>query len=464
MRAHLAKAFQQEGVTLVVEHVQEVYNPELERNFSHKHSQLLGLRNECQIVTRFHGTSFEAAKSIAREGFRLPSADSDGDFVGIGMRTFYTAEQQDATAEFKGAPLMFGQAIYVSTDLEKATRFAEGVVVVCRCALGKEKVSRQADHTYTYRKLHEQGYDSVRALPNSQEEGGCHLEEHALYDKSQVLPTHVVRFRLVKSGGTDLVGQQIASDALVRADDYSVTTLLEMFKKQTHVDASLDDGQIRACRILADLGRDDQYKTVSKILSDPRIVKHLEVCAVSTNEALAFEALRAWWNLSFNNSDVQVIALASLGVFHLTKLLSCPNACLRWRAVGLIWNLTQHSESCRQGFVSAGAVEKLGACVVQALEAVFSSSSPQWGPLQLLLGALANIAMTSSDEVRKQESLTAASETIMGMHLITPEPVGVQATRLICNLISRGDVDPQWQELGYRYRSSAPRESEQLVY
>merc|ERR1711988_712693 len=55
MRAHLAKAFQQEGATLVVEHVQEVYNPELERNFSLKHAALLEQRGECQVVTRFHG-------------------------------------------------------------------------------------------------------------------------------------------------------------------------------------------------------------------------------------------------------------------------------------------------------------------------------------------------------------------------------------------------------------------------
>ena len=34
------------------------------------------------------------------------------------------------------APLMFGGAIYLSPELSKATKFAQGALVVCDCALG----------------------------------------------------------------------------------------------------------------------------------------------------------------------------------------------------------------------------------------------------------------------------------------------------------------------------------------
>merc|ERR1719453_386685 len=121
----------------------------------------LGGKGAANIVTRYHGTTKVAAASIAQQGFRLPTADEDGDFVGKGLRVYYTEEQRESAAEHMGDELMFGQAIYVSTDLEKATRFAQGAVILCQCALGKSKSVTTAEHDLTQATLLRQGYDSV---------------------------------------------------------------------------------------------------------------------------------------------------------------------------------------------------------------------------------------------------------------------------------------------------------------
>jgi len=227
IRARLEAAFHQEdGLTLVVERVQAVYNPDLTSAFQRKRTELQSMRGSCPVVTRYHGTTPEAAGAIARQGFCLPTPDADGDFVGKGLRVYYTEEQRQAAEEHMGDMLMFGQAIYVSTDLEKATRFAQGAVILCECALGKEKGMRQAQHGLTWSSLQSEGFDSVRALAGCQENGGCRFEEQALYHADQVLPTHIVHFRLVKSSGGALVSQPLSTENRTLAQDLSLHDLL----------------------------------------------------------------------------------------------------------------------------------------------------------------------------------------------------------------------------------------------
>lgn len=93
-----------------------------------------------------------------------------------------------------------------------------------------------------------------------------------------------------------------------------------------------------------------------------------------------------------------------------------------------------------------------------AINQVTSSTSPPWGVVQLLFGALANIALTCGDAVRKHERIVRAGELMIGMDLITPPLVQQQSTRFVCNLISEGNVDNEWQQKGFSYRTSAPRE------
>jgi len=465
-RSRLQAAFQEQedgigGVTLVVERVQLVYNNDLTSRFQRKRAELAQLRGDCSVVTRYHGTTQAAAAAIARQGFNLPSADSDGDFVGQGLRVHYTEEQKAAAEEHMGDMLMFGQAVYVSTDLEKATRFAQGAVVLCECAVGKEMSARQAQHGLTWSALQQRGFDTVRALAGCQEEGGCRFEEQCFYNKDQVLPTHVVHFRLVKNGGVALVAQPLSQANRVRVEDNSLEHLLFQLSA-TQVSSSVDDveqSRIAACKLLGDIARDDQQKGISKFLSDRRLVAQLAACAQSPNEALQFEALRVWWNFSFNDPEVQSLTMQHLGVSLVASLLESPNASLQFRATGLIWNLTQHSVNARQVFVEAGAVQKLGLALRRTVPEVMSSASPSWGVLQLLFGALANICLTCGDSVKQHADIVRAGELLIGMDLVTPDIVQQQATRFVCNLISEGSVDPEWQKHGFSYRTSAPREA-----
>jgi hypothetical protein len=461
LRTQLEGAFQQEdGLTLVIERVQLVYNTDLQRAFQRKQAEIVQLRGDCPVVTRYHGTTPAAAVSIAQQGFQMPLSDDDGDFVGKGLRVYYTEEQKEAAQEHAGDMLMFGQAVYVSKDLEKATRFAQGAVVLCRCALGKQMVAKEAQHSLTWAQLQAQGYDSVNALGGCQENGGCRFAENALYHTDQVLPTHVVNFRLVKTGGDSLVAQHLPLERRTMAAEHSLDSLLaQLVSNGSGSVSEIDERRISACKLLGDIGRDDQQKAVSKFLSDRKLISLLASCAKSPNEALQFEALRAWWNFSFNDQKVQALTMQQLGAAMLASLLDSPNASLRLRATGLIWNLTQHCMNSRQVFSGAGVLDKLETTLSRVIEEVVSSATPPWGVLQLLFGALANIALTCGGDVKKHEQIVYAGELVIGMDLITPAIVQQQVTRFVCNLICEGSVDPEWQEKGFSYRTSAPRDA-----
>lgn len=455
LRARLAAEFRQEqGLTLVVERAMLVYNDELQTRFDRKAAQLQGLRGPgaCPVVTKFHGTTREAASSIAREGFRLPQPDEDGDFVGQGLRVFYTDAQRESGQEHMGDLLMFGQAIYVSTDLEKATRFAQGALLLCKCALGSTLQARTAQQNMTLQKLQSKGHDSIRALPGCQESGGCTFEEFALFDRDQILPTHIVHFRLVQSGVGTLVAQPVA-EFRREAGLYTLDFFVQALTGDPEANgARVDEERILACKSLGDVARDDQHKATSKFLSDRKLVSLLSFCARSPNEALQFEALRVWWNFSFNNEGNQSVAMKQLGVHLLTALLDSPNTSLTLRATGLIWNLTQNSEGNRQIFSEAGAVNKLRRDLGKAVE------QQQWGLVQLRFGALANFAMSLAAGLRQDEGLLLAAQ-IASEGPPVPPAVQQQATRFLCNIISEGIIDTEWQANHYSYKTSAPRDS-----
>lgn len=318
---------------------------------------------------------------------------------------------------------------------------------------------RQAQHGLTWSSLQSEGFDSVRAVAGCQENGGCRFEEQALYHADQVLPTHIVHFRLVRSSGGALVSQPLSTENRTLAQDLSLDELLLALSVcHDGAQAETDSRRIKACKTLGDVARDDQHKAIKKFLSDRRLVSLLGGCARSVNEALQFEALRAWFNFSFNDSATQEMTLQQLGVSLLSVLLDSPNASLRMRATGLVWNLTQHDVKSRQLFVDAGMLQKLGAALEGVAKEVVSSVTPPWGVVQLLFGALANIALTCGDNVRNHANVVQTGELFVGMDLITPPVVQQQVTRFVCNLISDGNIDPEWQEKGFTYRTSAPRE------
>lgn len=253
------------------------------------------------------------------------------------------------------------------------------------------------------------------------------------------------------------MAQPLSVENRVQALDYSVDNLLDQFACNSS-DIDADERRIQACKTLGDIARDDQQKGIARFLKDRKLISALASCSKSPNEALQFEALRAWWNFSFNDQKAQAITIQSLGVAFLCSLLESPNESLRLRATGLVWNLTQHCHNSRQVFVDAGVLKKLGSALHKVVGEITCSASPPWGVAQLLFGALANIALTCGEGVRKHECIIRAGELMIGMDLITPPDVQQQATRLVCNLISDGNVDPEWQEKGFSYRTSAPRD------
>lgn len=456
LRKELERGFrQEEGLTLVVERAMRVYNDRLQDRFDKQCAFLRSQRGECPVVTRYHGTNLEAAASIVREGFRLPTPDTTGSFVSTGLRVYYTNMQREAMQEHAGDELMFGQAIYMSTDLEKATRFAQGALILCQCALGKCKKVRAAELNLTQASLRRQGYDSVQALSGSEQMGGCKYEEYALYHQDQVMPTHVVHFKLVKTGVGTLVAQHI-SESLVQVKDVSLDNILNDLGAKDGNFAQIDSRRIRACKKLGDVARDDQEAATAAFLSNRKLVALLTGCARSPNEALQFEALRAWWNFSYNDVRNQGLALQQLGVYLLVSLLDSPNTSIRLRSVGLIWNLTQHEDSCRKVFAEAGVIAKILKLLAENMSCL---ASHPWGALQLVLGALANLAMTFSAELKTEAVMEAGQQ----LASFGPDAVQQQAIRLLCNLISDGVVDYEWQINGYANKTSAPRDSAALV-
>jgi hypothetical protein len=244
------------------------------------------------------------------------------------------------------------------------------------------------------------------------------------------------------------------------AQDFAVNSLIQQLASDPSASAGeVEERRVQACKTLGDIARDDQHKALSKFFSERKLLVQLAACARSSNETLQFEALRVWWNLSFNDQKAQTVTMEHLGVKLLASLLGTPNASLQLRAIGLIWNLTQHSIDARRVFVEAGVLQMLGTTLHRTVTEVTSSASPAWGVLQLLFGALANLALTCSDRVKKHNAIVQAGELMVGMDLVTPPIVQQQATRFVCNLISDGSVDHQWQENGYSYRTSAPREA-----
>jgi len=457
LRAQLQGAFQQgDGLALVVEGIQKIYNDEARRRFAHKRQELEALRQHCPVVLKYHGTTHAAAAAIARGGFALPEADGAGDFVGRGLRVFYTAEQRHAAEERRGDLLMFGQAVYVSSDLEKATRFADGALLLCQCALGNVQQAQAASHNLTQGKLLLDGFDSVQALPGCQERGGCTYEEFALYSPDQILATHIVHFRLVRHGERALVAQQVSNDNRTEAGSRTLREVLsDLALDDSAAGQAIDERRSSACKWLGDAARDDQRRASAAFLSSRQLVSQLTGCARSSNEALQFEALRAWWNFSFGDEANQALAMQQLGARFLASLLDSPNASLRLRAVGLVWNVTQHCAAHRELFAEVGVLRRLGDTLRRACS--FAEMAPPWGTLQVALGALANLAMTCSEALARETAILAAAQQLMEEGF-APGAVQQQATRLVCNVISRGRVDAEWQANSYCYRTSAPRD------
>jgi len=475
VRGMLQKAFGwKKGRSLVVERVLKIENAAATGRFNAKKAELQTARGSCPVVTKFHGTSLEAAEAIARGGFKLPQADDDGDFLGKGVRVELKDAEEDeeggaggsessteaASREPRMSFLMFGQAVYVSSDLDKVTRFAEGTMLVVDCALGKTQEARKAEYNLTEAKMKEKGFDSVTALAGCQGEGGCRFEEYALYHPDQVLPTHLVHFKIVKTGGGAIQAQRVADTGdRVEAKSRTLRDILDQFSVEDATPSQIDEKRIAVCAWLGSVARDDQEKATRAFLSDDRLVRHLAVCARTSNEALQFMALRAWGNFCYGHEQNQTLAMENLGIHLILFLLENPNPGIRIRAVGIIWTLTHRSPQNRMALLGGGVVPKLAGM----LEAAIKPERKPWNVLRLLFGALANLSVGGGDEFPWELMFGAALR--FGdeeEEKDAPTKVREQAIRLVCNRVNNGVVPVDWARNGFTALSSVFIPEEQV--
>ena len=126
---------------------------------------------------KYHGTAYDTAHTIAREGFKLPKGD-------------------------KGS--MFGSGVYLASESSKSAQgqYAKlndeglGTLLVCSVYLGATKSMNSADPAASDpAKREREQYDSVYAMPNSKATGGVIHDEFVVYDAGLVLPKYIVVFR-----------------------------------------------------------------------------------------------------------------------------------------------------------------------------------------------------------------------------------------------------------------------------
>eukprot|EP01006_Ploeotia_vitrea_P004355 TRINITY_DN114387_c0_g1_i1.p1 TRINITY_DN114387_c0_g1~~TRINITY_DN114387_c0_g1_i1.p1 ORF type:complete len:447 (+),score=44.60 TRINITY_DN114387_c0_g1_i1:58-1398(+) len=122
------------------------------------------------VLRLYHGTLWNAARSIFSGGFRMPSCRS-------GNEATYAPSGRNMVR-----PHMFGKGIYFTTNAEKASHFGD-TLVVCDVALGRWKPVHEADYGLGKSVLAREGFDSVYAAPGA---GGNVFDEYVVFDPTQV--------------------------------------------------------------------------------------------------------------------------------------------------------------------------------------------------------------------------------------------------------------------------------------
>ena len=157
--------------------VNRVSNPTLE--LAQKQARLKMVDPTRPPQRKFHGTTADAAESIVKTGFRLPSPKP-------------------------GRPPMFGQGVYFASNSSKSAQTIytktskHATLLVCNVYLGQVRPMVEADPKAHERAQRERlAYDSVYAKPNSRAGSGCLHDEFVIYDARLALPEYVVKLDLV---------------------------------------------------------------------------------------------------------------------------------------------------------------------------------------------------------------------------------------------------------------------------
>eukprot|EP01060_Flectonema_neradi_P023092 TRINITY_DN3130_c0_g1_i1.p1 TRINITY_DN3130_c0_g1~~TRINITY_DN3130_c0_g1_i1.p1 ORF type:complete len:720 (+),score=125.38 TRINITY_DN3130_c0_g1_i1:1064-3223(+) len=174
------------NLSLRVVAIEKVFNAELERDYQKLRS---GLHDKDPTATEysFHGTAAHNVMSIVEHGFHGPLHPS----------------------------LLYGMGIYFASNSSKCVWFVEPwdidalqsitepytwpgapqQLIVAELAVGNYKEVQSPTPHETQETLHRDGFDSVKAIANSQHKSGCRYEEWVVYNPKQAFPRYVVHYQ-----------------------------------------------------------------------------------------------------------------------------------------------------------------------------------------------------------------------------------------------------------------------------
>lgn len=303
-----------------------------------------------------HGTSLEKARSIAAEGFKLPTEVNDeGQFMSGEASLVVESFLGHGMGEF----LRFGGGIYFTSEAIKAAMFAqapdeEPAMIICAVKLGRLVELQEDDIENT--KLSSaiacaRGFDSV-----FHQSDGETKDEYVVYSSSAVLPLYVATYHTVKprriafflkqqeqlqqgSSSTSLLPESAAqkaygelSAAFQKRSDPTITGDSNLHELFCTIGDVAQQGGVNAAR-LAFLERNSKALLL--------LAKGLSVSCEFTQ----WQALRALSNYTFESSrrQAQVYEHAFAEVFRpLHTLLSSSNEAVVQKATFLACNLTSH--------------------------------------------------------------------------------------------------------------------------
>ena len=309
------------------------------------------------VESLLHGTSKQALRSIFDAGFREPTksevttlnqdaaaaADSDAELDSDDSDDEGPGKcGMSATVTSSRAVLRFGQGIYFTNDVSRASHYSEerdsNVLLLCDVSVGKvltlDKDNNHIDSAW----LSKQGYDSVR---NKYTKKGSSFNDYVVYRPNQAIVRYMIEFRIARLQTAKMAAkieskwqQSHASRKRERFRDASVAQHIYAVGNGT------DAEQEAALDTLGNLCRDDpdgarQLDTQSGLWTACfRNINH-SVC-----EPVIWFTCRLFHNYAFNNIAAQKVLMSNGSITTLKTCLLARNEAIVQKAAIAICNMT----------------------------------------------------------------------------------------------------------------------------
>eukprot|EP00667_Euglena_gracilis_P000085 EG_transcript_85 len=163
-----------------ITHIHRVHNPKLLKQFYEVAKEL---EEPSHTQLKFHGCDETAAKSIMRDGFRLPNHSNN----------------------------MYGKGVYFASDSSKSAQevYTKGsnMLLLCDVLLGKSWTVLSGDgmKNVTRKEVQAKGYDSVFAPRGTRATGGVLHDEFVVYDARQAVVKYVVHYETLETSSLCLL-------------------------------------------------------------------------------------------------------------------------------------------------------------------------------------------------------------------------------------------------------------------